>query len=242
MKAIIVGATSGIGYETAKLLINKGWTVGVCGRRLEKLEELQQINPENIFIQPIDITQNDASEKFLALAERMNGIDLYLHVSGIGFQNKELDIDKELNTIETNTKGFTRMIDTAFRYFETTPEKRGHIACVSSIAGTKGLGTAPSYSATKRYCNTYMEALEQLSNIKGLNITFTDIRPGFVDTDLLKGDYKYPMMMKPQSVAKSIVQGIEHKKRIVVIDWKYRLLVFLWKLVPECLWVKMKIQ
>ncbi|MDO5447841.1 MAG: SDR family NAD(P)-dependent oxidoreductase, partial [Prevotellaceae bacterium] len=148
----------------------------------------------------------------------------------------------ELRTVETNAAGFTRMIDTVFHYFERHQERKGQIACVSSIAGTKGLGAAPSYSATKAYCNTYMEALELLATMKHLHFTFTDIRPGFVNTDLLKGDYKYPMMMLPQYVAKALVHGIEKEKRVVTIDWRYRIMVFFWRLIPKCIWVKMKVQ
>ena len=166
-KAIIVGATGGIGREVAVQLINQGWKVGICGRRTEKLDELKTINPDNVYVQAMDVTSDDAPQKLLSLIAQMDGIDLYLHVSGIGFQNLELDADKELATAETNVVGFTRMLDTAFHYFATRPDVCGQIACVSSIAGTKGLGAAPSYSASKRYCNTYMEALEQLANIKG---------------------------------------------------------------------------
>ncbi len=241
-KAIIVGATSGIGREVAILLIKKGWHIGVCGRRTDKLNELKQLSPDQVFTRTLDVTSDDAVIDFISLANEMNGIGLYLHISGIGFKNKELDIERELSTVETNTKGFTRMVGTAFHYFQQHPELRGHIACISSIAGTKGLGVAPSYSATKAYCNTYMEALEQLANIKGLPITFTDIRPGFVDTDLLKGDYKYPMLMNPKDVAKSIVNGLEKKRRVVTIDWRYRTMVFFWRLVPKCIWVRLKVQ
>lgn len=240
-KAIIVGATGGIGREVAILLINQGWKVGICGRRTEKLDELKTINPDNVYVQAMDVTSDDAPQKLLSLIAQMDGIDLYLHVSGIGFQNPELDTDKELATAETNVVGFTRMLDTAFHYFATRPDVCGQIACVSSIAGTKGLGAAPSYSASKRYCNTYMEALEQLANIKGLNITFTDIRPGFVDTDLLKGSAHYPMLMKPEKVARAIVSGLDRKKRVITIDWRYKILVFFWRLVPKCIWVRLKL-
>lgn len=237
-KVIIIGATSGIGREVAKLFISNGWYVGVCGRREEKLLQLKQLQPDKVFTKTLDVTNDDAPAALLSLIDEMNGMDLYLHVSGVGFQNRSLELAPELLTVETNALGFTRMIGTAFRYFEQHPEQQGHIACISSIAGTKGLGVAPSYSATKAYCNTYMEALEQLSNIKGLHITFTDIRPGFVDTDLLKGDYKYPMMMKADKVARAIVKGINSRKRVVIIDWRYRLLVFFWHLIPKALWVK----
>ncbi|MDO5447668.1 MAG: SDR family NAD(P)-dependent oxidoreductase, partial [Prevotellaceae bacterium] len=94
-KAIIMGATSGIGRETAILLMQKGWMVGACGRRTDKLEELRHDYPNNIFTKAIDITQDDAPNKLLSLIDEMGGIDLYLHVSGIGFQNKALDTEIE---------------------------------------------------------------------------------------------------------------------------------------------------
>ena len=72
--------------------------------------------------------------------------------------------------------------------------------------------------------------------MKGLDITFTDIRPGFVDTDLLSKDFHYPMMMKPQPVARSIVRGVLSGKRIVTIDWRFRLVVAGWSLIPRPLW------
>lgn len=101
-------------------------------------------------------------------------MDLFLQSSGIGFQNFELSPDIELNTLETNGTGFVRMVGYAFRHFRQ--QGKGHIAIISSIAGTKGLGIAPAYSATKRFQNTYIDALEQLSRMHHLHISFTDIR------------------------------------------------------------------
>ena len=130
--------------------------------------------------------------------------------------------------------GFTRMIGVAYRYF--AEREYGHIAAITSIAGTKGLGPAPSYSATKAMQNVYLQALEQQANARGLNIRFTDIRPGFVDTDLLKGDFRYPMMLKPDKVARKIMRAIDRHRHIVVIDWKYAILTAIWRRLPRKLW------
>ena len=89
--------------------------------------------------------------------------------------------------------------------------------------------------------NTYIQALEQLANIQKLDIRFTDIRPGFVDTDLLNGDFKYPLMLKPTDVAKEIVWAIEHHKHIRVINWKWRIITAFWRRIPRCIWRKMKL-
>ena len=233
-KAVIVGASSGIGLEVARLFIQRGWKVGVAARRLDLLQTIGAADVEQI-----DVTSADAPDKLMQLVERMGGMDLFFYASGIGKQNRELKEDIELATLQTNGVGFTRMIGEAYRYFAS--HGGGHIAAITSIAGTKGLGPAPSYSATKAMQNVYLQALEQQALSRGLNIRFTDIRPGFVDTALLNGDFHYPMMLKPGEVAKEIVYAINHKKHIRIIDWKYRVLTAFWRRIPRWLWRRFKL-
>lgn len=239
MRIIIIGATSGIGREVAKLYIAQGWQVGVAGRRAEELETLRKEAPEQVSTQVLDVTLEDAPCRLQSLIDKVGGIDLFLLSSGIGKQNPTLTPDIELKTAATNVEGFIRLTTAAYHYFEK--QGYGHIAAISSIAGVKGLGIAPAYSATKRFQNTYLDALDQLSRMNGLNIRFTDIRPGFVATPLLKDD-NYPLLMKAPQVAACIVKAISKKKRIVVIDWRYRILVFFWKLIPHWIWVRLKVK
>ena len=238
-KAIVLGASSGIGWEVAKLLLADGWHLGVAARREEPLMELKALAPDSVEVMTIDVTKPDAGERLQSLIKRLGGMDLYFHSSGIGKQNRTLEEDIELRTMETNAVGFARMIGTAFRYFAERGE--GHIAAITSIAGTKGLGPAPAYSATKALGANYLQALEQQAHQRGLNIRFTDIRPGFVDTALLNGDFPYPMLMRPDKVARDIVKSIYHHRHIRVIDWRYRILTFFWRLVPNWLWRRLKL-
>lgn len=233
-RAIVVGASSGIGMEVARLLLQQGWTVGVAARRVELLQTIGQVE-----VAQIDVTAENAAERLRSLITRLGGMDLFFYASGIGKQNRELKEDIELATMQTNGVGFTRMIGEAYRYFATQGE--GHIAAITSIAGTKGLGPAPAYSATKAMQNVYLQALEQQAHARGLKIHFTDIRPGFVDTALLAGNFHYPMMLKPEKVAQEIVSAINSKQHIRVIDWRYRLLTALWRRIPRCLWRYMKL-
>lgn len=238
-KAIVLGATSGIGLKVVKQLSSQGWNVGVAGRRIERLKEIEDSIEGVTAIEQIDITKDDAPQKLLTLIEKVGGIDLYFHSSGIGFQNVSLQQEKEIDTVQTNALGFTHMMDTAFNYF--AEKGGGHIAVISSIAGTKGLGAAPAYSATKRFQRHYIESLSQLAHIRKLNIMFTDIRPGFVTTDLIK-DSDFPMQLHPTTVAKQIVKAIGKRKSVVTIDWRYKILVFFWKLIPRWMWVRMQIR
>lgn len=240
-RAIIVGATSGIGLEVAKVLAKKGWLVGIAGRRQELLEQIQQENQNIVATEQIDVTQSDAPDHLQTLIENLGGMDLYFHSSGIGYQNVELDMERELATVETNAVGMTRMVGAAFHYFEAHPGQKGQIAVISSIAGTKGLGAAPAYSATKRYVNHYLECLTQLCHIRRLShISIHDIRPGFVRTALISGS-NYPLQLDAAKVAQQIVKKLEQRRAIITIDWRYRLLVFFWRLIPRWLWVRMRI-
>jgi short-subunit dehydrogenase len=240
MKAIIVGASSGIGLEVAKLLLADGWHIGIAARREEALLELKKTAPERVEVMAIDITHPDAGERLLTLVRQLGGMDLYFHSSGIGKQNRTLEPDIELQTMDTNAIGFTRMIGTAYRYF--AEQGKGHIAAITSIAGTKGLGPAPAYSATKALQSTYLQALEQQARQRGLyDIHFTDIRPGFVDTALLSGSFRYPMMLRPESVARDIVSSIRKRRHVRVIDARYRVLTFFWRLVPNFIWRRLRL-
>ena len=239
-KVIIIGATSGIGREVALIYIAQGWKVGVAGRREAELESLCAEYPEQVYAQTLDVTQEDAPEKLHALIEQVGGMDVFLLSSGIGKQNPTLETGLELATAATNVEGFIRMTNAAFHYFEQ--QGHGHLAVISSIAGTKGLGAAPAYSATKGFQNIYMDALDQLARMKKLNIQFTDIRPGFVATPLLNNQKNYPMLMEAPIVALDIVSAIEKKKRVAIIDWKFRLLVGFWRLIPKWIWLRLPIR
>lgn len=161
-RIVILGATSGIGLEIAKLYIAAGWQVGAAGRRTENLEALRAAAPDRVKIRSIDITAPEAEERLLRLIADLGGCDLLLHCAGIGYNNPQLDAAREIATAETNTVGFTRIMDTAFDYFRR--QGGGHLAAISSIAGTKGLGATAAYSASKRYQNTYLDALAQLTD------------------------------------------------------------------------------
>ena len=208
-RIIIIGASSGLGQQVAKLFLERGWRLGVAARREERLMELKQLAPDRVEVQSLDVTAADAAMRLRELIDRLGGMDLFFYSSGIGKQNRK--------------------------------QGRGHIAAITSIAGTKGLGPAPSYSATKAFQQNYLQALEQQANARGLDIRFTDIRPGFVDTDLLNGDFRYPMMLRPEDVARQIVHAIDAHRHVKVIDWRYALLTALWRRVPRFIWRKLKL-
>lgn len=116
-RAVIVGASSGIGYEVARLLIADGWTLALAARRIEPLEVLKQLAPSRVVTARIDVTDAQADVQLQQLIAQIGGMDLYFHASGVGSQNPQLQSDIELQTMRTNALGFTRMVGAAYRYF-----------------------------------------------------------------------------------------------------------------------------
>ena len=236
-KIVIVGASSGIGRSMAEYFIGEGYVIGVAGRRYGLLKELQDQHPDKVFAKELDVTSDDAGSLLLQLVDEMGGMDIYVNCAGIGHQNISLDQTVELSTVATNSKGFTMMVTTAYNYF--VEKGKGQIAAITSISATKGLGATPAYSSTKRFQSNYLQSLAQNAKIRNLDIRFTEIQPGFVATDMLKESY--PMLLKKERVAEKACKAIIQQKRMRIIDWKYAIVVFFWRLIPRCLWEKIRV-
>lgn len=238
---IIIGASSGLGYGIARSFAEMGYKTGIAARRETPLKELKESYPQLVSYVNLDITASDAVLKFRELITATGGLDMLVLASGVGKQNPCLDENINTTTTMTNVVGFTRIVDEAYRYFRQA-DKPGQIAVISSIAGTKGLGIAASYSATKRFQNTYIDAIEQLANMQKTDIAFTDIRPGFISTPLLDDEKKYPMIMSVDYAVPLIVKAILQRKRRAVIDWRWSILVTFWKLIPNWLWKRLPVK
>jgi short-subunit dehydrogenase len=238
-RAVVLGASSGIGMEVAKLLLADGWKIGVASRRTDLLMTLKKEAPDRVEVETIDVNSDEAEDLLLSLIAVIGGMDLFFYAPGIGYQNPTLEKELEERTVQTNAMGFTRMVGFAYRYMAT--HGGGHIAAITSIAGTKGLGPAPAYSATKALQANYLEALEQQARQRHLPIHILDIRPGFVDTALLSGTFKYPMMMRPEDVACDILCSIHRCRHVRVIDLRYRILTFFWRHVPRFFWRRFRL-
>lgn len=233
MNIIIIGATSGIGKELAKIYISQGHTVGITGRRENLLNEIKDNRP-NIYSCSYDVTQKDAPEHLMNLIRAMGGVDTVIYSSGFGKSNTELTLETELAAADVNVQGFMRHATTLFNYW-CKNNKKGHLAVLSSIAGIRALGIAPAYSATKHFQAFYLETLRQLATMRNANISFTAIKPGFVATDFISGK-KYPLTLQKEKVAAKIVKAIEKKKKNCVIYGVWKPIALLMKLIPAPLW------
>ena len=233
-KAIIIGATSGIGKELARLLVADGFSVGITGRRTELLEKLKSENPDSYFIKTFDVKYTSVTEKKLEeLTTELGGLDLLILSSGTGDINDKLDFEIEIRTIETNVIGWTFIADWAYKYFEK--QKHGHLIAISSIGGLRGNRQSTSYNATKAYQINYLEGLRQKATHLNEQVYVTDIRPGLVNTEMAKGDGLF-WVMPVEKTALQIYRAIKKKKKIAYVTKRWRIIAAIVKLMPRPLY------
>lgn len=236
-KVIIIGASSGIGNELARILANKNYKVGICARRLDLLTLLQIEKPDAYFVKQVDVTDIDVTSQGLtALVAALGGLDLLIFCTGIGEINTNLDFAIEKNTIETNITGFTFIMDWAFHYFEK--QKHGHLTAITSIAGIRGNRQATSYNASKAYQINYLEGLRQRAKNLKTPIFVTDIRPGFVNTAMAKGEGLF-WVSSVEKAAAQIFEAICHQKKIAYVTKRWRFIAFLLKITPRMIYDRM---
>jgi short-subunit dehydrogenase len=235
--AIVFGATSGIGRELAKLLVNDGYKVMITGRRIERLEEIKIENPDNYIAQQHDITDLNASDElFKKLPTIFDKVDLIVHNSGIATPNYNLDWDKDAPTIYTNVVGATKVYQLAYNYFAA--QGQGHLVGVTSVASLRGNRQVPAYHASKAYQASYLESLYMKSlRTKKAKINVTEIIPGFVDTDIIMG--KTYWMSSVDKASKQIYTAIKKKKRKAYITRRWRLVAFVLRSVSPKLYMKL---
>ncbi|MCM1291423.1 MAG: SDR family NAD(P)-dependent oxidoreductase [Prevotella sp.] len=239
-KIVIMGASSGIGYGVAEAFAKRGVPVGLAARHIKPLEELQARYPDSIVYEKIDITHHTAAEHLQSLIDKLGGMDIYFHVSGIGSSNPTLNPEEEARILNTNVVGFARMVSAAYDYFRRN-DIAGQIAAITSVAGTNGMGNLTAYSSSKRFDSTYLTALCQRAFHEKAAISVTDIRPGWVRTPLVDSDKKYPMEMTVEEVVPQIIEAIVKRRRVAVIDYRWRVLVALWQLIPDRIWTRLDI-
>lgn len=229
-KVIIIGASSGIGKELSKVFAQNGYMVGLAARRTNLLEQLGKSIGNNVYIKTMDVSKSyEAIAKLDELVEEMDGVDIIVICSGIGYINEELDLKKEIETIDVNVTGFTSMINCSVKHFLNTGE--GTIVGVSSVAAIRGNFAAPAYNASKSYVSNYLEGIRSKVKRLKLNIKVIDIRPGLVDTNMAKGD-KLFWMVSPEKAAIQIFQCIKKGKEVAYITKRWALIAWLLKWLP----------
>jgi short-subunit dehydrogenase len=228
-KVLIIGGTSGLGRKLAENYIGKGWLAGVVGRREHLLQELKSSHGANIMTVCTDISKENCSSAISDLIEQMGGIDLFVMAAAIVEFNEDLSLDREIETIETNVSGFTRVMNIAYHYF--LQKGTGHIATITSTASARGNKFAPAYSAAKAFQSSYSEGIRVKLRDKAPAVKVTELVPGYIRTDLIKGTRLF-WVATVEKAASQCIRAIENNRKKAFITKRWWFVYQIQRLLP----------
>ena len=232
VQGIIIGASSGIGWELAVQLAAKGYQLGLVARRREKLELLSSSLPGDHFVVQADVSEAEQAQGALSeLIETMGNVELIVLNSGVGQQEKKLDWDVEREMIDVNIRGFAALTVVSMNYFRQ--RGNGHLVGISSVAAHMSGGLAPTYAATKAFVSSYLNGMRSRAEYSKLPITVTTVEPGFVDTPMVQGSPIWTATVE-KAVAQ-LVPAILGKKGHIYITKRWRYVAWLLNLMPKWL-------
>ena len=229
-KAIVIGATTGIGRELALLLAANNYKVGITGLEQHLLEEMENAYPDHFIAHHFNCTEKSSAEELPKLIEKLGGLDLLVLSAGIGGLNKDLGYEVENRANKMNVIAFTEIADWSYRFF--VKQGHGHFVSLTSLAGLFGYRVAPAYHAAKAYQINYLEALRQKALKAKLPIFITDIRPGFVTTPMTE-DKKGFWRCTAEKAAKQIFQNIRRKSNIGYISRRWIIMATIVRVLPR---------
>lgn len=254
-RAIIVGASSGMGAELARQLAAQGCRVALVARREAELARLaEEINqsiggtepppasrlPTSALIYPHDVTcYEEVPGLFQKICRDLGGLDLIVYAAGVmpRIAEDEYTFEKDRTVIEVNVLGAIAWLNEAAQRFARAGE--GTIVGLSSVAGDRGRRGQPAYCASKAALNTYLESLR--NRIGRLGVAVVTVKPGPVDTPMTQGLDRLPMLISAEEAARKILLAARRRVHAAYIPGQWRLVMFLIRHIPSSLFQKMKI-
>ncbi len=227
-KVLIIGGSSGLGRQLATVYASKGYTVGVLARRGHLLTELKNEYP-SIIIQQADIAEASIGEVVGQMIGTMKGLDIVILSASIIHINTELTPLPEEETISINVTGYTRIITTAWPYLKSAGG--GQIVGITSIAGARGNKWAPAYHASKAFQSVYLESLRIKAKHENNNIRITELIPGYMNTQMAKGDRKF-WVASVEKAARQSYMAIQRNKKRAFITKRWWLVYHVQRLLP----------
>jgi decaprenylphospho-beta-D-erythro-pentofuranosid-2-ulose 2-reductase len=207
-KAIVIGASSGIGEAIAKQLAQNGTQVAIIARRSSELERVAALVPNQMRCYPHDVTKvEEVPALFARIVEDLGGLDTIIYAAGVmpPLEEGEYHFDKDHSMMQVNVVGAMAWINPAVARFEAA--RCGNIVGISSIAGERGRRGNPAYCTSKAALSTYLEALRNRCSRYGVNVV--TIKPGFVDTPMTRGVKNLFWLISAQEAAKQTIRLVQ---------------------------------
>ncbi len=232
---LIFGSSSGIGLALAEELLARGESVEVFSHRPETLEK--RFESDQATISHFDGLDNSQLNKILEKAFAQNRkIDSVYIVFGTGHINPDTDPVLEIETIQLNALAFTAAASHAYRFF--AKQGYGKLIGISSVAAVRGSRHAPAYNASKALVASYLEGLRGRAAATKSPILVCEIRPGFIDTAMMKAEKPFWLISAPVAV-KALLSAVERGKSIAYIPRRWQLIAAVLRLLPSSLYHKL---
>jgi short-subunit dehydrogenase len=237
MRAILTGASSGIGHALAHELSRRGYELALLARRADLLEQLASELPAKSVAIPCDVSDRAAVREAVARGQQQLGgpFDLAIANAGIGIPTHvaNLDVDDAERTMRINFFGMLYLFDAVIP--SMVERRSGRFVGIASLAGLRGLPASAIYSASKAAMQMFLESSRLDLAPLGVNITI--VNPGFVATPLTeKNTFRMPLLMRSDKAARVIADGIEHGKRVIEFPRRLSTLVRLGRIIPDALY------
>lgn len=239
MKALITGASSGIGKDIACILGNLGYDLIVVARRKNILNELKKEVKTNVLVIPLDLSEEDNLET-LWNAVKDEDIDILVNNAGFGLFGEfdKTDLDTEFKMIDVNIKAVHYLTKKFLIKFKE--KNSGHILNVASSAGFMAGPKLSTYYATKNYVLRLTEAIYEELNVDKSNVKISCLCPGPVDTEFNKvahGEF-HTSSLSSEYVAKYAIKEMFKNKLYIIPSFKMKAAVFLTRLAPRKILLK----
>jgi NAD(P)-dependent dehydrogenase (short-subunit alcohol dehydrogenase family) len=208
-RALVVGASSGMGAAIVRQLVSEGYAVAAVARRQEMLEELGSAasSGKGGRVLPIvhDVNQIDEVPRlFEEVIQGLGGLDFYVYAAGVmpDVEPEEYDTEKDLLMVDVNLSGFIAWTNPIARYFHS--QRSGTIVGIGSIAGDRGRKGAPVYGATKAAMETLLESLR--NRLAERTVRVVTVKPGMIETPMTEHLDKLMMPVSAERAAKDILK------------------------------------
>jgi short-subunit dehydrogenase len=236
-RAIVIGASSGLGEALVKQLATRGYRVAAVARREPELAALRDQITRSTGRQAVlpyvhDVLETDIIPLlFNQITSDLGGLDLIIYAAAVQppVDPHEYDFSKDESMVRTNFLGAVAWLNQAALRFERA--RSGKIAGISSIAGDRGRVGSPVYNASKAGLDTYLEALRNRLSRHGVSVT--TIKPGFIDTEMLKNAPRTFWVISPDEAAARTLAALDDRRQVVYVPPRWRLISLIVRTMPS---------
>jgi decaprenylphospho-beta-D-erythro-pentofuranosid-2-ulose 2-reductase len=241
---VILGSTSAIAEQTARIYATRGDALCLVARDDAKLEiiksDLEIRGASKVTKLCYDLNHTHLHQALLDdVINTLARIDIVLVAYGtLGDQKKcEQDFDETLQELQTNCLGVISLLTLFSNYLEK--QKAGCIAAISSPAGDRGRQSNYVYGSAKGALSIYLQGMRNRLYNSGVHVL--TIKPGFVNTPMTKDFKKGLLWVEPDVIARGIVKAIDRRKDIVYLPFFWRYIMLVIKLIPESIFKRLSL-